>query len=311
MDLTGLLDATPILMLIALGVVVRRIGLLDLRGGLVLTRLAYHVTIPAAIFVSIARADFELSLLWMPFLGLSIPIVLAMLMYLTTRRLAHRPRQRGPMLVGMVVLGVFAFPFMELFFGADGLARIALYDVGNAFFAGIVAISLARHFGERSRTGGNGGRGSAIAWRRVLGSPILLAAVAGVVFTVARLPLEGPLASFFDRLALANTPLAMIAVGVFLIPQRAYGPLVAQFVLIRMVLGGLLGWALSLLLGLDGLSLIAGTVGSSLPAGTTVLVFSGNEGLDTELAASLVSITILVGAVVVSVLPHILAAIYL
>jgi malate permease and related proteins len=305
MDLSGLLDATPILMLIALGVIARRIGLLDLRGGLVLTRLAYHVTIPAAIFVSIARADFEFTLLWMPFLGLVVPILLASLMYLTTRRLANRPRQRGPMLVGMVVLGVFAFPFMELFFGAEGLARIALYDVGNAFFAGIVAISLARHYGR------DGGNGSAIAWRRVLGSPILIAAIAGVVFTMAELPLTGPIASFFDRLAVANTPLAMIAVGVFLIPQRAYGALVAQFVLVRMVLGGLLGWGMALLLGLDGLSLIAGTVGSSLPAGTTVLVFSGNEGLDTELAASLVSVTILVGAVVINVLPHLLAAIYL
>ncbi len=305
MDLTGLLDATPILMLIALGVVVRRIGLLDLRGGLVLTRLAYHVTIPAAIFVSIARADFELSLLWMPLLGFVIPILLATLMYLTTRRLAHRPRQRGPMLVGMVVLGVFAFPFMELFFGADGLARIALYDVGNAFFAGIVAISLARYFGRDS------GEGNPIVWRRVLASPILIAAIAGVVFTIARLPLNGPIASFIDRLAVANTALAMIAVGVFLIPQRAYGTLVAQFVLIRMVIGGLLGWTMSILLGLDGLSLIAGAVGSSLPAGTTVLIFSGNEGLDTELAASLVSVTILVGAVVINVLPHILAAIYL
>ncbi len=305
MGLNGLLDAAPILLLIALGVVIRATGLLDQRGGLVLTRLAFNVTIPAAIFVSIARADFEPSLLWMPVLGFGVPILLAGLMYLTTRRLADRPRQRGPLLVGMVVLGVFAFPFMELFFGRGGLARIALYDVGNAFYSGIVAISLARHFGRDGR------EGSAISWRRVFASPILVAAIAGVVFTVAAIPLTGPLGAFFDRLAVANTPLAMIAVGVFLRPRRAYGALVAQFILIRMVIGGLLGWALSTLLGLDGLSLIAGTVGSSLPAGTTVLVFSGNEGLDTELAASLVSISILVGAVVVNVLPHLLAAVYL
>jgi malate permease and related proteins len=305
MSLVGLLDAAPILLLIVLGVVLRKTGLVDQRGGLVLTRLAYNVTIPAAIFVSIARADFELSLLWMPVMGFLLPILLAGIMYLTTRRLADRPRQRGPLLVGMVVLGVFGYPFMELLFGADGLARIALYDVGNAFYAGIVGVSLARHFGRAE------GDGSAISWRRVLASPILLAAIGGVVFTVGELPLMGPLGSFLDRLAMANTPLAMIAVGVFLRPRRAYGALVAQFVAIRMVLGGLLGWALCLLLRLDGLSLIAGVVGSTLPAGTTVLVFSGNEGLDTELAASMVSVTILIGAVLITVLPYLLAAVYL
>jgi malate permease and related proteins len=305
MGLDGLLDAVPILMLIALGVVLRQVGLLDARGGLALTRLAFNVTIPAAIFVSIARASFELTLLWMPVLGFLVPILLAGLMYLTTRRLADRPRQRGPLLVGMVVLGVFAFPFMDLFFGPGGLARIALYDVGNAFYSGIVAVTLARRFGR------DGGSSSAISWRRVFASPILAAAIAGVVFTMAEIPLAGPFGAFCDRLAAANTPLAMIAVGVFLRPQRAYGALVAQFILIRMLVGGLLGWGLALLLGLDGLSLIAATVGSSLPAGTTVLVLSGNEGLDAELAASLVSVSILVGAIVVSLLPHLLAAVYL
>ncbi len=304
MSLNGLLDAAPILMLIALGVVIRETGLIDQRGGLVLTRLAFNVTIPAAIFVSIARASFEPALLWMTALGFVVPILLAGLMYLTTRRLADRPRQRGPLLVGMVVLGVFAFPFMELFFGPAGLARIALYDVGNAFYSSLVAVSLARHFGD------DGHRAPSSRWR-ALASPILVGAVAGVVWSVARIPLNGLFGAFCDRLAAANTPLAMIAVGIFLRPQRAYGALVGQFLLIRMLVGGLLGWALALLLGLDGLSLIAATVGSSLPAGTTVLVLSGNEGLDTELAASLVSVSLLVGTGVVSILPHVLASIYL
>lgn len=305
MDLGGLLDVVPILMLIALGVVIRKAGLLDQKQGLALTRLAFNVTIPAAIFVSIARADFELGLLWMPALGLTVPIILAGLMYLTTRRLADKPRQRGPLLIGMVAMGVFAYPFMELFFGAAGLARIALFDVGNAFYAGIVAVGLAHHFGR------DGARGGSIVWYRVLVTPILVAAVAGVVFAILALPVRGPLGSFLDRLALANTPLAMIAVGVFLRPQRANSALVAQFILIRIVAGGVLGWALGLVLGLDGLSLIAGTVGSSLPAGTSVLVLSGNEGLDAELAAALVSVSLLVGAVTVNVVPLLMAAVYL
>ena len=46
----ALLDVAPILMLIVLGVLLRVAGLIDRQSGLVLTRLAYYVTIPATIF---------------------------------------------------------------------------------------------------------------------------------------------------------------------------------------------------------------------------------------------------------------------
>ncbi|HHX66020.1 MAG TPA: hypothetical protein GX702_14160, partial [Chloroflexi bacterium] len=62
---------------------------------------------------------------------------------------------------------------------------------------------------------------------------------------------------------------------------------------------------------LDGLDLIAASVASGLPAGTTALVYAGNEGLDTELAASIISVTVLVGAVVINILPLWLANLYL
>lgn len=102
-----------------------------------------------------------------------------------------------------------------------------------------------------------------------------------------------------------------MAVGMFLRPNRAQAGLVLQFIGIRMILGGLLGWALARLLGLEGLDLIVASVGSSLPAGTTALVLSGAEGLDTSLAASLVSSSLVVGIVLINTLPHVLAALYL
>lgn len=300
----SIVDALPILLLIGVGVLVRQTGLVDERGALTLTRLAYHVTIPAAIAVSIARSTLVPELFFLPLIAALLPALLAGIMYLTTGRLKDQPKQRGVLLVAMVILGVFAFPFMELFFGRAGLARIALYDMGNAFYAGILATYFARHFGGRES-----GRG--ISLRRVLSSPLLIAALTGVALSLLRVPLTGVLGSLLDRLAGANTPVAMMAVGMFLRPNRAQGGLVLQFIAIRMLLGGILGLGMALLFGLDGLDLIAATVGSSLPAGTTALVLSGAEGLDTGLAAAIVSSSLIVGIVVVNVLPHLLAAIYL
>ncbi len=128
----GLADALPILLLIGVGVLVRQSGLVDRKGGLVLTRVVYYVTIPAAIVVSIARAELTLTKIWLPVIGLTVPCLLAGIMYLTTRRLAPA-RVRGALLAGMVVLGVL-LPFFDLFYGQEGLANIALLMWATPFY---------------------------------------------------------------------------------------------------------------------------------------------------------------------------------
>ncbi len=310
MSLQALLDVLPILMLIGVGVLVRLSRLIDERSGLVLTRLAYHVTIPAAIFTSIARAPLTTGMLLLPVIGFVLPLLLAGLIYLTTQRLADRPRQRGVMLVSTVVLGVFGYPFFDLFFGAPGLARIAMFDVGNAIYAGTIALWMAQFFGSRG-DGATGDHASGgVSWRKVLTSPVLLASVLGVAASALGLSLGGPLGNLLDRLTAANTPLAMIAVGVFLRPRRIYGGLLGQFVGIRMLLGIALGWAIAYLAGMRQLDLVVACSASTLPTGTTALIYAGNEGLDTEFAAAIISLTVILSMVLINVLPLWLGSVY-
>jgi len=315
MSLGALLDVLPILMLIGVGVLVRVSGLIDERSGLVLTRLAYHVTIPAAIFTSIARAPLTTGMLLLPILGFLLPVLLAGLIYLTTRRLADRPRQRGVMLVSTVVLGVFGYPFFDLFFGAPGLARIAMFDVGNAIYAGTIALWLAQSYGrhgdrEYSDAARLGGAPRGVPWRKVLTSPVLLASVLGVAASVSGLSLGGPIGNLLDRLTAANTPLAMIAVGVFLRPRRIYTSLLGQFVAIRMLLGIALGWVIAYLMGMRQLDLVVACTASTLPTGTTALIYAGNEGLDAEFAAAIISLTVVLSMVLINLLPLWLGSIY-
>lgn len=303
----GLVDALPILLLIGVGVLVRVSGLVNQKEGLVLTRVVYYVTIPAAIIVSIAGAQLTLAKVWLPVISLVVPCMLAGIMYLTTRRLLHQPELRGVLLVGMVVLAIFAYPFFELFYGPEGLANMAIYDVGNAIYAGPVALTLAQRFGSRRTAPLQ----RSAAWKRVAASPLLWAAVLGLAASLLQIEIRGVVGNTLQRLANANSPLAMVSVGLFLRPRRGHLGLVAQFVGLRMVLGGLLGWLMGTVVGLGGLDMITAIVGSSLPAGTTALIYAGNEGLDTEFAASMISFTVIIGAVVINVLPHLLASVYL
>ena len=301
------LEALPIIALILVGVGLRAGGLVDRRSGLALARVVYHTTIPAAIFTSIARSRLTAEMGLLTALGFGLPCLLAGVMFLTTRRLKDRPASRGVLLAGMVVLGVFGYPFISLFYGPEGLARMAMYDVGNSLYAGSVALVLARTFGARCADEGACG----VPWGKVVTSPILLAAVLGV--GVSLLGWEPPafVGSFLDLLARANTPLAMMAVGVFVRPRRGQLGLVLQYVSIRMALGGLLAWSIALLAGLNGLDLVVAVTASSLPAGTTALVYASNEGLDAELAAAIISTTVILGALLINLVPLLLGGLYL
>ncbi|MHB0859013.1 MAG: AEC family transporter [Anaerolineae bacterium] len=301
MTWSTLADVAPILMLILVGVVVRSTRLIDERGGMVLTRLAYYVTLPATIYLAIANAQVTPSMLTLGALGFGIPVLMASLLYLTTRRLAGQPEIRGVMLVATVVLVVFGYPFFQLFFGAEGLARLAMFDAGNAIYAGSVALWLAQRHGQRPDA-------KSVTIRGVLTSPLLMAVVLAMASSVSGVMVGGAALDFLHRLSAANAPVVMIAVGVFIRPRASHAPLVAQYVLIRMFLGGLIGCLAAFALGLRGLDVVTACSASTLPAGTTALIYATNEGLDAEFAASIISATVVVGSVIITVLPHVLAA---
>jgi malonate transporter len=298
-------DAAPLLMLIGIGVLLRVTRIVNDDSRLVLTRIGYYVTIPVAILTSIAKAQLTTSMLLLPLIGLALPIILSGVIYLCTPGLAQQRATRGTLLIAMVGLVVFGYPFAQVFYGDAGLARMAMFDVGNVLYISTVAWWLAQSYGKGGR------QGILISLLSVFKSPFIWAAVVGIVIALLKLPLTSPIGNLLDRLAAANAPIVMIAVGTFLRPRLAQGRLVGLVVLVRMVLGGVLGWLAALLLGLRGLDIVIVTMAATLPVGTTPLIYSSAEGLDPELAASIISTTVVIGAVIINILPHLLARIYL
>jgi len=69
-----------------------------------------------------------------------------------------------------------------------------------------------------------------------------------------------------------------------------------------MGIGFVLGYSLALLFGLDGLERTIVIIGSSAPVGYNNLTFASMENLDKEFAASLVSIAMLIGVILVPLL---------
>jgi predicted permease len=67
-------------------------------------------------------------------------------------------------------------------------------------------------------------------------------------------------------------------------------------VVLRSALGGLVGFSLALLSGLEGTAAGIAALGASAPVGFTAVVLSAREGLDLELTASAAAISVFLGS---------------
>lgn len=300
---SSLADLAPVLLLIGLGVVLRLTGIVTEQSRLVLTRVAYYVTIPVAILVSIAQAELTPQMLLLPVIGFLLPVLLSGVMYLLTRKMTDRAA-RGTMLISMVGLVMFGYPISQVYYGTAGVTRVAMYDIGNVLYISTVALWIAQSYGTRGR------RGVAAGFIAILKSPFIWAAVIGVTLALLRLPIRGIAESFLQRLAAANTPIVMMAVGTYLRLKLKDGRRLLVIAAVRMLLGGVLAWLAALALGMSHLDIAVVTLAASLPVGTTPLIYSSAENLDPELAAAAFSTTVLVSVVVVSLLPSLMALAY-
>ncbi len=234
---------------------------------------------------------------------MGLPIMLMCIVWLLTRNVSSRA-VRGTMLISMVGLVVMGYPLGQILYGDAGVARVAMYDIGNVLFISTAALWIAQAYGTRGRQNLSG---SLLA---ILKTPLIWAVIAGVALSLLRIPITGVVADVTDRLAAANTPLMMISVGTYLIPRMSQLRQVLLVAFIRMVLGGLLGWALVRLVGLGNMETVLITTLASLPVGATPLIYSSSEGLDAELAAACISFTVVVSVVVISFLPYLLRTWY-
>jgi predicted permease len=164
----------PVFLVIALGAVLRRAGLIGEAAQGFLSRFPYLICLPILVFVQVAGKDFAdllnpgiISSMWLA------TLIGAGMLWAVSRPL--RPSLRGP----VVLSGFFAnsaylgFPLSQSAFGADGLFYAG---IANAFGMPLFVVlgTVCMHTGSARRD-------SALrALRAGLGNPIVLAALAGV-----------------------------------------------------------------------------------------------------------------------------------
>lgn len=295
-------QSLPILTWMVAGFLFRQARILRHEDGHTIARVIIYATLPALLFLSLARAELEVgSILVLAFCGAAIPLVLQLLARLAAKAMHLEKPVAGVLITSTMVsnIGFFLVPFFLTFYGAEGISRLAAFDLGNS----LVGNSYAYYTATRH------GTSAASAWqaglKRVLGLPTFWANVLGISANLLGVSLPTWAVQILEPVSKANAPLAMLALGAFVeLRFSKWGPMLTA-VALRIAGGWLAGQALIAIFGLQGLAQAAVAMGAAMPIGIVVLVYASLEGLDTDFAAGAISLSILAG---LAIMPFLLAA---
>ena len=284
-----LFQFSPIFFFFLVGVLFRRFGFADRSHGDFVLRLVFFVTLPLLILTTLPNTELSGDKIMLPIANIVVNVLCLGSMLLLTKPMTLSRQTTGSMAMNtMIVNNAFMFPFILSIYGESGFADAVLYDFGNAIMVATVTFATAFRYGDEPFQ-------RFVMLRRIAGSPLFWALGIGVALSVSGTALPAPILDVVDPLARMTAPLILIALGIFFSCAFKQVRLVALALFIRMGLGSVFGFGFAALVGLEGQAFIIVVLCSGAPIGFMALTFTSMAKLDTELTASAVSLSIVVG----------------
>ena len=276
---------------IAFGNFLRRIGLVDVDVGKSLLKVLFNATLPSVLLMSIFSVTFDAQSAAVSACALGQAIVL-LIAHLAFRGQGRPPKELA-LLAGSCVgvnLGTFCYPLVESVWGSEGLTRVVLFDAVNQWSLLIVAPLIY----ASSIAGASFSPVKALAnVKKQLMSPCLLAMFTAIALRLAGLSLPEPVAAFTSSLALANKPLALLALGILFDPQlnksqlKDIGTLLALRYGACLLLGAAVMATLSVSMGPECTAVVLAALISPVPLLT--VTYAMEYDCDIKLSASAVN----------------------
>jgi predicted permease len=297
---TVLSRSLPLIGFIVIGFLLKEIGLIHRSDRRSIARLMFATTVPAAVLVSLSRADVKLgSLLVLAACGALIPLAT----HLAAIQMTKRVRLSTSVGQGVVLCTLsssvmtYLAPFFLAVYGTQAFNRAVAFDVGNALVASSYVYYVATRFAHESPPEWH------TSAKRVLTVPHFWAVVLAFVVNVTRVSIPAVAMEIAEPIAAANVPVGMLLLGTFIeLRLRAWKPM-----LLTLALRAGVGWVTAQVLVLLGeLTGVERTIVSLAPIITPVglvpLIYAAMFDLDTEFPAATLSLSILVAMVLTPIL---------
>lgn len=283
------------LLLVILGYILKKAHVVKKEIADSLIKVVFYVFLPATIFYSIVQLPLKSTLIILPVAGFSVALLCYLFGFLIKDFLGMGKKTQGSFLIacGAMNQGMFTYPFFLMYLGTTGLSYVAFYDVGQAFLALTLGYYIAVRHGScsqsadlRKLTG------------KILAFPPLWAFSSALSVNYLRLYQLTQLASpLIEILHNCTVPLIMLSLGIFLEPRIKEGRAMLAVIFTRFILSLFIACLIVSVFNLEGLERITVLIASAAPPAMITLVYCGQEKLDVEFTAALISVCIIIGLI--------------
>ncbi len=260
-----------IVIIIALGYLLKRTGILKESDGAIISRIIFNITLPSLVIVSLQTSTIQVSLLGITLIVFLYGILSTIVAYFVFRNETREIKGTFMMLASGYNVGLFAFPLVEAFWGTEGLLYFGMFDVGNSFILFGLAYLVGSYFSED---------GMKLEVRSILmkfGKSIpLMTYIIMSVLNFSHIQLPSLLLDVASIISKANMPLALLLLGIYLefSFDKQYIRPILKYLLFRYGFALLVGVSLYFILPVDIMFKYTILVGLILPIGLAVIPYA-------------------------------------
>lgn len=220
-----------IVILIALGYLLKRINILKEEDNQVLAKLVLNVTLPALVIVNLNKAELDISLSVLPVMMVIYGIIAKVIAISFFLKYDNEMRGTIGMMMASLNIGLFAYPLVQAIWPKVGMIYFGMADIGGA----IVMFGITYFIGNYFSSSGNNTFNLRFLILNLLRSIPLMTYLMMFGLNMSNLHLPDPVINFLDVLAQANMPLSMILLGLMLNfrVERRYLPIALKYLAIH------------------------------------------------------------------------------
>ena len=322
--LTSLQSIIPIVLLIALGYILKGRGMFNDTFSSNLSRLIMSVILPAGVFVSVLH-HMQTSDLWNLRYGLLVVgltyFVSYIVAFIMMKMLRVPPGRRG-IFINMVVNDNCLFiglPVQIAFFGPEALPYFLLYYIGNTISVWMVGVFLIEMdpLPQNSSATGESVRSSGhkFSWKKLLPPP-LMGFIVALIFLYAQIPLPTILHNTLNYLGDMVTPLSLLYIGIVLhdaglksmaLNKDSLGGIFGRFVIAPLIMFGVIITVRYIGgITLEPIAMITFIVQSAGPVIAVLPIVANESGADLPFATGLVMISTILFVFVIPLIMELL-----
>ena len=281
------------LLIILAGAVAKHYGIIRREDGPLLVRIVIHLALPSLIFLIIAEADLDPTLLLVPVAAYAVHFILLGLVWVSVRVWGMERPRAGAVIVATAVgnTGFFGIPLIAASGDGFSLPAAVMYDaLATGLITWTSTVAIASAYGRSDEE-------PRISWGD-LGRALLLppnwALAAGLLVNVTGI---GDLPTSVERplelLGAATLPLTMLYAGL-MIELRGMGALwreISYITVVRLGVAAVIGLGVAVALGLSGDVLNTVVIMAAMPTALMSLVLGTRFGVRSDILAGAVVVT--------------------